>query len=262
MKIEQTLREALRIFIKIWPYGVLQLAFNLVVIVLSQTSENIFLLCLMLPLTLLTYLVGILFYRVMFYAMDDKDLHFSSVSEGLARPAGRVLALSIVSTIVIGILFFVISLVASFFLAIVLRGAPELQAAGVILALLVSGIFLLPLLLLLAVYSPLIMGSIIDRDQGVRASLREAHTLVKAHWKKLLVWVLLLTVPNTLIGMLVGALAQGATNMSLAGVLIYLVAYIAVTLLGLFAQTSWAVIYRQLSRPEAPTKPRRARVSS
>ncbi|MCW5874981.1 MAG: hypothetical protein KIS88_10090 [Anaerolineales bacterium] len=259
MKIEQTLREALRITLKIWPYGLLQLAFGFSSLLYSRIVDPIALLCLSMPISLLTYLVGILFYRVMFYAMDEKDLHFSSVTQGLMRPAGRVLGLTIASTLIIALLFILVGMAVMLFFIIVAAGVPQLQNEYIFVVMLFAcAILLLPLFLPVAIYSPMIMGAIIDRDQTVGNALREAHSIVKAEWKKLFGWVLLLTLPNTVLAVLVGLLTQQTGDVQPSAFL----AYIAVMIFGLFLQTAWAVIYRQFSKSEAAPKARRARVSS
>lgn len=262
MKIEQTFREALRILVKIWPYCLVYLVFSLVSLVVSQQTDYLLILCLMLPTTLITYLFGILLLRAMFYAIDNKGLQFSSVIEGLQAPAWRVLAFSFGSTLIFGVLFFVIAFFAVLFMLTAPAIAPSLHIATLVVSLVVVVIMVVPLLLLLGLYSPLVIGSIVDRNEGLRYALREAHALVKANWKKLLVWVLIFTVPNSLIAMLLGAFGQQTTDMALSATLIYIAGYLAVALLGLFLQSSWAVIYRQLSQPADTTKLRRRRVSS
>lgn len=262
MKIEQTFREALRILVKIWPYVLPHLALSLVSLVLSQQADDFLLLCLMLPITLIIYLFGILLLRVMFYALDDKDLQFSKVIEGLMPAAWRILAFSFGSSIAFGVLFSVIASFAILFVLIVPTLIPALHMAIIVVSLAAIAITVITLLLLLGMYSPLVMGAIVDRNQGLRNAVREAHTLLKANWKKLLGWVLILTVPNSLIAMLLGAFGQQSTDMALSATLIYITGYLAVTVLGLFLQSSWAIIYRQLSQPDITTKARHGRVSS
>lgn len=262
MKIEQTFREALHILVKIRAYCLLYLGFSFVSLVVSQQADEFLLLCFMLPITLITYLVGILLLRGMFYAMDDKDLQFSKIIEGLMPAAWRVLAFSLGSTIVFSILLFIVIFLAMLFVLTVPAIAPTLHMAAIVVSLIAVAITVLPLLLLLGIYSPLVTGSIIDRNQGLRYALREAHTLAKANWKKLLGWVLILTVPNSLIAMLLGIFSQQSPDMAPSATLMYIAGYGAVALLGLFLQSSWAVIYRQLSQPDTATKARRGRVSS
>ncbi len=259
MKVEQTLSEALRITLKIWPYVLLNLGFGFSSLLFSQIADPFVLLCLSIPIAVMSYLVGILLYRVMFYAMDEKDLHFSNTTADLMRPAGRVLGLSIVSSVVIGLVFLALGLAAVFLLAIVAGSLPQMTDQSLTILLLFSGaLILLPVFLVFGMYAPMAVGAIVDRDQKIGDALRKAHNLVKAHGRQLFGWVLLLTLPNTVLSILVGMLAQQSGDWQLTTVL----AYIAVMVFGFFLQCAWAVIYRQLSKPEVTPKARRARVSS
>lgn len=271
MQIRKVLVTTWQTLGRIWPYALLFCLIQLISIATSLLPPEfrLFFTCLSALFSLLIVYPSILFlYRAALYVLDSKELDVASVTKDLLPSLARLLGLGLGTTLLVLFIFFLLGIGFLIILMGAVQLGPDLITDNSLVVLLLGCLIvpLLPLLLAIGIYSPIVMGEIIDKEKPAWDALRGGHKIVRAHWGKLLSWFFILMVPVYVLSWFVPFASEWliANTQIPSSAFAFILLLASVVSLGAatFVQVAWVVIYRQLTKKKPATKARQARVSS